>query len=60
MHLTQEPERVVNTIDDDGPDVPASQRYRGRGQGTQDTQKTQLGELFIATGADSLTAAVSR
>ena len=39
MHLAQEPERVVITIDDDGPGVPASQRDRGRGQGTQGTSE---------------------
>jgi hypothetical protein len=54
VHLTQEPERVVIAIDDDGPGVPPSQRDRGRGQGTQGTSKTVLGELVSATGADSL------
>ena len=39
MHLAQEPERVVITIDDDGPGVPASQRDRGRGQGAQGTSE---------------------
>jgi hypothetical protein len=54
VHLTQEPERVVIAIDDDGPGVPPSQRDRGRGQGSQGTSKTVLGELVSATGADSL------
>jgi DNA-binding protein H-NS len=55
VQLAQEPERVVITTDDG----PGSRRANGTEDEARELkarQKTQLGELVIATGANSLSA----